>query len=183
MFLVFGISGSGKTTVLAKVGNARTVSVGTEILKAYSRKFKGMDRDAIKFKELETYSLLASTRSSIFKRLAGLAGTLLLDTHACLQAGNGYVQGLSLRDCDILRGRCKAILYIDANTKEILARRKHDSSRKRANLSAEELDRLRDINVSLSMAYALQLQVPVYIVRNADAGDAAKEIEGIVERS
>lgn len=183
VFLLFGISGSGKTTVLTKVRNARTVSVGTEILNAYSTKFKGMDRDTIKFKELETYGLLSRVRSGVFGKLVKRTGTLMLDTHACLKAGDGYVQGLSLRDCEILRGRCRAIVYIDAKTKDILTRRKRDSSRRRASLSADELDRLRDINVSLSMAYALQLQVPVYIVQNDYIKDAARKIEEIIERS
>ncbi len=183
VFLVFGTSGSGKTTVLARVRNAKPVSMGTELHEAYEKRFGGLDRDALRFKELETYDYLSRARSSILGRLAKRPGTLMLDTHACLKASSGYIPGLSLRDCSLLRGSTKAILYIDAKTKDIISRRKRDKSRRRGGESAEELDRLRSIGIGLSMSYALQLQVPVYIVQNANVDVAAKEVEGIVKRS
>lgn len=183
LFLVFGTSGSGKTTVLAKVKKAKPIGIGTALHEAYEKKFKGLDRDALRFKELETYGFMSAIRSRVLRNLTKGAGRVMLDTHACVKAGDGYIPGLSLHDCTLLRGSAKAIIYIDAKTEDIIARRRSDKSRRRGNESAEELDMLRSIGMSLSMAYALHLQVPVYVVQNDDAGKAAKKVDGIIERS
>ncbi len=182
LFLVFGTEGAGKTTLLKGIRSAKAVSIGTEMHNAYSRRFGVKDRDAVKNKELTTYDEMVGIRNAILKKLAGSPGTIALDTHASLKAGDGYIAGLSIRDFDALRGKVKAIIYVDADSEQILNRRKKDKSRKRERDSREELDTYRGINLMFTTLYSLYLQVPIYMIRNNDKGIAAarKRVEEII---
>lgn len=173
LFLVFGTAGAGKSTVLSGIRSAKTVTMGSEMQRVYASRFGIKDRDMIRKKSLSVYDEMVTVRNAILKRLSGAPGTIIIDTHASVKTGDGYLMGLSMRDFDVLRGKARGIIYIDADTEQIIARRKRDKTRKRENDSAEELDRWRSINLICTMLYSLYLQVPVYTVQNPDGGLSA----------
>ena len=183
LFLVFGTAGAGKSTVLSGIRSAKTVTIGSEMRRVYASRFGVRDRDLIRKKSLTVYDEMVIIRNAILKRLSGTPGTIIIDTHASVKTGNSYLMGLSMRDFDVLRGKVKAIIYVDAETKQIMARRKSDKTRKRENDTVEELDMWRNINLICTMLYSLYLQVPVHTVQNPDGGLSAarKQVNEIIK--
>jgi adenylate kinase len=182
LFLVFGTQGAGKTTVLKGIKAAKAVSIGTEMYLAYSRRFGVRNRDEVRMKSLLTFGEMIGIRNAILKKLAGSPGTIALDTHASVKAGDGYMAGLSLKDFEVIRGKVKAIIYIDADSSQILERRKTDKGRKREHDTIEEIDLHRSLNLMYTTLYSLYLQTPVYVVHNGNdrLTIARKRVEEII---
>ena len=106
----------------------------------------------------------------------------MVDTHASIKSGPSFAPGLSYDDLETLRDKVKAIIYIDANTKDILRRRNNDKTRKRDNDTEEDLDLHRSMNLMFAAIYSMRLEVPIYIVKN-DGGnlrEAQSAVSGIV---
>jgi adenylate kinase len=165
-FLVFGTPGAGKTTVLRGVRGAETVTLGTELLGALSHVFEVKDRDLLRKAQLSDYAATVRARLSVLRRLAKRKGTLMIDTHASVKSGPSFAPGLSYDDLKALGSRVKAIIYIDANTKDIVRRRNSDKTRKRDKDTKEDLDQHRSMNLMFTAIYSMRLEVPIYIVKN-----------------
>lgn len=175
LVLVLGTDGAGKTSVLNGVKSARTVNVGTELYTYYSKKFGVSARDRIRVAQLAAYGEALKIRNVILRKIAKMNGTIAIDTHAFVKAVDGYMPGLSLKDLAVLKGKIGAIIYIDADSKQIIKRRQSDKTRNREVDSEEELNRERSINLMFSTQYALYLEAPMYIVKNEDGKLAATQ--------
>ncbi|VVB76798.1 Adenylate kinase [uncultured archaeon] len=183
IFLVLGTPGAGKSTVLKGVKAADVLSIGTEMLNAYAEQLGVTDRDALKKVVVADYANTAAIRNSVLKSISGRSGVVVLDTHASVKAGNGYIPGLSPEDLVVLKKGTKAIIYIDAETNEIIRRRKEDKSRAREDDTAEVLDQHREINIALTTTYSLYLEAPIYILKNGDGNleSTRKEVARIID--
>jgi adenylate kinase len=181
-FLVFGTPGAGKSTVLQGVRGAKSVNLGTELFNAISKELGVKDRDLLRRAQLTDYASTVRARDKVLRRLAKMNGTLMLDTHASVKSGAGFMPGLSYPDLEILGGKVKAIIYIDANTKEISRRRKNDKTRKRDSDTDEDLDLHRSMNLMFTAIYSMRLQVPTYVVKNEGGKlrEAQAAVSGIV---
>ncbi len=185
LFLVFGTPGAGKSALMKGVKSAKTISIGTEMLNAYSKKSGLKDRDLLRKSGLTSYSETVQIRVRALKKIVAAKQTIALDTHASVKSGDGYIPGLSFKDFEVLKGKVKAIIYVDANTNEILRRRQADTTRKREPDSAEELNKHRSINLMFSTLYSLYLEAPIYIVENNDRqlASAQKHVEDIIRKT
>src|SRR5271157_3072515 len=123
LFLVLGTPGAGKTAVLRGVREAELFSVGTEMLGEYSKEFGVNDRDQMRRMMIPRPADAERIRYAVLKRAVAKGGTVAIDTHAIIKSGNGYIPGFSPEDLTLLKGQIKAIIYIDANTKELIERR------------------------------------------------------------
>lgn len=184
LFLVLGTQGAGKTTTLKGVRDAKTVSIGTEMLNAYSKATGIKDRDETRKLGVLDVKRDARIRNGVLRRISRMSGTIALDTHASLKTGDGYFAGFSFADLDMMRGATKAIIYVDAPTKQILERRKRDKGRRRENDSEEEIDMHRKLNLAFTAIYAMRLQVPVFVVDNPNGAIRAtqKRVQEIISK-
>jgi len=180
IFLVLGTPGAGKTTVLKGIGGIEVFNIGTEMLNAHSRKLKVTNRDLLKRKVISNYIDTVQIRHGILNGLIKKNGVITIDTHASVKSGNGYIPGMSLDDLKALRGSIRAIIYIDADTKDIMNRRKSDKTRNREGDTAEDLNQHREINIAFTTSYSLHLETPIYIVKNK--GNALKKTQAEVSR-
>ncbi len=185
LFLVFGTQGAGKTTVLKGAKGAKVISIGTEMLNVYSRLTGTKDRDEVRKLGVLDVKHDAEIRNGILMKISRMKGTIALDTHASLKTGDGYYSGFSFADLDMLKSITKAIIYVDAPTKQIIARRKRDKSRRREADSADEIEMHRRMNLSFTTIYAMRLQAPIFIVQNDDGGlvAAQKRVVEIIEKA
>jgi adenylate kinase len=185
LFLLFGTPGAGKTTVLSGVKGVKAITVGTEMLKAYSKKFGITDRDMIRKRAVLNNKVDAQIRSAVLRTAAKKPGTVVLDTHASLKTHDSYYPGLSLADFDILKSAAKAIIYVDASDREIMERRALDKTRKREDTGNVEweIDQHRNINFALIAIFSLRLGVPLFVVmnRNNQLRQAQKRIQEIIK--
>ncbi len=184
LILVFGTQGAGKTTVLSGISSAKVVNVGNEMLKIFSKAFGITNRDQIREKALTNYAYMVKVRNYILKKAGAMPGNVIVDTHATVKKGDAYELGLSFKDLDALKGKTAAIVYIDASDKDVFARRDKDSgSRKRERDTPAELQRHRNINLVLTSFFSLYLEVPIYIIENADGSlkESQKRVEEIIK--
>ncbi|MEM4311424.1 MAG: adenylate kinase [Nitrososphaerales archaeon] len=142
--LVVGIAGVGKTTVLNRVKEilkekdlkVESLTYGTLMLEEAERLHKVKDRDELrKLKLQEQRELQISAAKKISKANSDI---VLIDTHLLIKSGNIYLPGLPF---DVIKKlKPKLIILIEAPAKEILKRRKKDSSRKRETLSKRAIE-------------------------------------------
>lgn len=183
LFLVFGTQGAGKTALLSGISSAKAVNVGDRMLKLYAKKFGISNRDQIREQSLSNYEYMISSRNEVLKEAGAMPGTIAIDTHPAIKKGDAYETGLSFKDLDLLKGKAKAIIYIDANSAQIMSRRKKEmATRKREDDTKETIDMHRNINLTFVSIFALYLEVPIYIVENADGKleAARKRVEEII---
>ncbi|MDE1874181.1 MAG: AAA family ATPase [Candidatus Micrarchaeota archaeon] len=183
LILIFGTQGAGKTTLLSGIKSAKVLNMGDEMLAMYSKKFGIKDRDQMRAKSLEDYSYMIDARHEILDKAAKLDGVVVVDTHPTVKKGDAYEMGLSFRDLDALKGKTEAIIYIDASSPEIMARREKERSVRKREKDTEEIINLhRDINLSAVSIFSMHLEAPIYIVENHDGklAEARNRIEQII---
>jgi adenylate kinase len=169
LFLVFGTHGAGKTTVLRGLRSAKIVNMGGELFRLYSKEFGITSRDQIHAKSLSNYAYMVKARNHIIRRISKAAGPVVIDTHAADKRGDGYAVGLSFSDLNVMKGKARAIIYIDASNAQILKRRQKDAAvRKRERDTDEGLSMDRNISLTFVALFSLYLEVPIYIVQNED---------------
>jgi adenylate kinase len=136
-----------------------------------SKKLGIKNRDELrKIKHYERVS--APWRRQIFKDLVNKKGNIFVDTHASIKAGNKYTPGILTDDLTILGRNLKAIIYVDADTKSILARRSKDAGTGkrsgRENDMAEEIKLHRQINLAICTFFSVLMNIPLYTIENED---------------
>jgi adenylate kinase len=166
LFLILGTPGAGKSTVLKGIQGVEICNIGTELLEAYQKESRVIERDKLKAMEITGYADVMRLRKGVFERLVKRSGTILIDTHPSVKSGNAYVPGLSADDLKVLKDQIKAIIYIDAETKDIMKRRAKDNARNREQDSIDLLNQHKEINLAFTTDYAIYLGAPLFIIMN-----------------
>ncbi len=164
--IVTGSPGAGKTTLLtaADLKGCKLVNVGN-LMKDFAVKLGYVnDRDKIRKLDQEKIDRL---REEAFAAIGRMEGKLVIDTHATVESEGKFLTGLPF---SIIGGAkwLKAIVYIDAQSDEILRRRALDINRHRENDRKEMLDVQRDINIATLSFYSSYLNISLYIIRNRE---------------
>jgi len=187
---VFGTPGAGKSSTLSELenianGKAAKVNIGDEMLKLAQKEFGITDRDAMR--KINNYAEISERwRREILESIARQEGLVLVDTHASIKSESRLSPGLSFSDLDLLKGSAKAIVYIDASTEEIIARRQRDTTRKREQETPEDIDLQRSINLAMCSLFSAYLNIPLYVIHNREGKleetrkQLAKVLEGLV---
>lgn len=164
--IVTGSPGAGKTTLLtaADLKGCKLVNVGN-LMKDFAVKLGYVnDRDKIRKLGQEKIDRL---REEAFAAIGRMEGKLVIDTHATVESEGKFLTGLPF---SIIGGAkwLKAIVYIDAQSDEILRRRALDINRHRENDGKEMLDVQRDINIATLSFYSSYLNISLYVIRNRE---------------
>ena len=176
--IITGTPGCGKTTIISNLKNIRVFNMGTEMMKHTDKK---IGRDNIRALSKDD---IAELRATVFDDINNIKENMIIDTHTSVKRGNRYIAGFSKGDLSMLKD-VKAIIYLDASAVEILLRRIHDTTRKREDETADEIDEQRDVNISLATYYAQELGAALYIIQNKRnmIGEATKEVEQAIEEA
>ncbi len=180
IILVAGSPGAGKTTVLNGVSasfDSKVVNLGTMMLQTAQKLGYVKDRDQLRFMSPKN---VTDVRNRSIEEIEKMDGNIIIDTHASIGENGRYLPGLPIRFLEHL-GHVKGLVYIDATTKEIMARRTKDKTRKREQDDEQTIDAQRLINLSTLAFASAYLNVPLYLVINKE-GDTQKAIDEIKRR-
>jgi adenylate kinase len=180
IILVAGSPGAGKTTVLKGVVEsfgAKIINMGSMMLQVAQTLGYAKDRDQLRFLGPKKFN---EVRTKALNEIEKMDGNIIIDTHASVGENGRFMPGLPMSFLDHL-GHVKGIVYIDATTKDIIAHRSIDSTRKREDDDAPTIDAQRLINISMLSFASSYLNVPLYVVINRH-GDLDKAVEEIKRR-
>lgn len=173
IYLVTGISGAGKTTVINHARkNFKHVIFGDIMLNIAKRKRLVQDRDQIKYLDNKT---AISLQKTTVREISRMKGKILIDTHLAMETPYGYIPGIPfwmLKELNV-----QGIILIEAPSKEILKRRAKDKTiRKREKDTLEKLNQQRDMDRIAGMALSILSSAPLKIIENIDYNKAAQEL-------
>ncbi|MHA1713896.1 MAG: adenylate kinase [Candidatus Ranarchaeia archaeon] len=181
IFIIAGVPGAGKTTVLNEVKKRvrerfKTVSFGTEMLE-YCRSQKLVyNRDDIRKMSLATQR---QAQYQTAKRIAALPGDILLDTHCTIKTATGYINGIT-KDMVLLL-KPKAVILIDAHEIEILGRRKKDKKQRNRTIeSFEEISEHKIINRIFASIIASHADALLQVVHNR-TGEFERAVQEVIK--
>ena len=169
--IIVGVPGVGKstiisnaTTTLQKKGTSLSTVVFGSVMFEEAKKLGINDRDQIRKQTIDVQQRLQNLTADHISRLND--SIVVVDTHLFIKTQSGYYPGLPMSL--ILKINPERLILITANSKEILNRRKNDSTRARDLISDDEIK--RDIQVSLSMISSLSILTgaPFEIIYNHD---------------
>ena len=136
--------------------------MGTMMLEVGQKLGYVTDRDQIRFLDLKKFN---EVRNKALDEIEEMSGNIIIDTHASVGENGRYLPGFPVHFLDKL-GHVKGLIYIDATTKDIMARRKADKTRKREDDDEPTIDAQRLINISMLSFASAYLNVPLYVVIN-----------------
>jgi adenylate kinase len=169
IIIVAGSPGAGKTTLLSSFSGMKNVSVvnmGTLMLDFGLSKKYIKTRDEIRYLPNEK---LSDLRNISLKKINSMDGTIILDTHASVGENGRYLPGLPIETLHTFKN-ISGLIYVDAETTDIMARRKNDKSRKREKEDEPMIDNQRLINLSTLTLASSYLNVPLFVVLNRKDG-------------
>nr|MDO8081947.1 adenylate kinase [Candidatus Freyarchaeota archaeon] len=183
IFVVTGIPGVGKTTVLdASLEAAKTSGMGEVVLTNYGTvmfeeaKSKGLveSRDQMR-------SLPADTQREIqrlaAKKIANTAKNkiVIVDTHMLIKTPEGFLPGIPIWVTEALRP--DTIILVEASPEEIAGRRSKDAARNRDVESVEDIKLHQELCRAAALTSAEIAGATVKIIMNHDgkAEEAAAE--------
>jgi adenylate kinase len=181
MIIVLGTPGAGKTTVLPKATEgfgSTEVNYGDLMLEIAMRESMATDRDGMRKMPLEKQKEL---QFAVAKKLGGLEGRVILDTHALVSTPAGYlpgIPGILFENVNV-----EQLILITSPPRDVVRRRSEDKSRTRDDESEEQLAEITGINKSYLFAYSALSGAPAAVVENADGKleEAVRRIRGILE--
>ncbi|MFC1752299.1 adenylate kinase [Thermoproteota archaeon] len=156
--VIVGIPGVGKTTVVDKVKdilhskgiNTKYVIFGSIMMKE-AEKLGLNDRDGMRHLPVNTQRKLQVAASSEISKIE--AEILLVDTHLFIKTNEGYWPGLPFDVATTLSPT--HIFLIIAAPKEIISRRLNDTSRRRDNIT--ENDVIEELEIAQNMLCSLSI--------------------------
>lgn len=190
MIIVMGLPGVGKTTVLKNLMQLnKKVSIlnyGDLVFSFAKQKFKVSNRDRINLlpeeKHKELQRLAIKEIELINNKESRIGKILILDTHAALKKPTGFMPGLSYELLSKIP--IEVFIFIDAPTKEILARRERDVDRKRPTFVADDINSLREASLSMLNVYSAAIGKPYYVLINKEGkvDETVKELNRIISK-
>lgn len=190
MYVVVGLPGAGKSTVLREVA-----SHGYEIINFGDVMFKtGVElfgnrintRDDMRYNlTFSEYKRLQQQTGKEIKRLIDRSSNpdkVIIDTHAIIYTPDGYIPGLPDHVISEWEGLSKLIL-ITVPYQDLIERRKNDTSRKREMISLEEYERQVNLTLNVITHVSCMTGCSVYLVenRNGRLEDTVKKMIDVLE--
>ncbi|MGC8649020.1 MAG: AAA family ATPase [Candidatus Micrarchaeia archaeon] len=167
LIIVVGTPSAGKTSIVKALENDenyKIVNLGDLMYEAGVKKGYIKDRDEIRYLDPDKAEEL---RTSAIEAVSKLTGNVILDTHASVEQHGRFLPGLAYYMFKYLK-HTKGFFYIDAETGEILRRRKEDKTRSREIEPEWLINTQRDINLSIISYYSTHFNVPMYVINNKD---------------
>lgn len=163
--IIAGIAGVGKTTVLRKLMEKLDIKIINfgDVMFEIASKEGVKNRDEIRKLSYEKQLELQRKAAEIIAKNK----KVIIDTHCTIKTPYGYLPGLPYDILKILMP--KRIILIEADAKDIVARREKDKDiRKRDFESIEEIELHQLMNRIAAMNYAALVNATVKIVKNRE---------------
>lgn len=185
LILLVGTPGAGKSTILQafreKEPDLWIVNLGDILFQIANEKRGIVDREQ---HGMMSEDEIKQDREEAFNKIIADKRDAIIDTHLSIKYGRRYIPGVTIKELEHIR--IKAIIYIDATSKEIWQRRQNDSSkpgRRNVNDTEAEVEEQRNINLAILSSCAIYLSIPIYIIYNSDGkqAEAVTELEKIVK--
>ncbi len=182
VFLVVGISGVGKSTVIRRAlkemkKEIKWVNYGDLMLEVLKDMGVNVMRDEMKFLPIEK---TINLQEKVVQRIREMPGDILLDTHLALESPYGYIPGVSSKA--IANMDLAQIIVIEAPPEEIIKRRAKDTGkRKRLHQTEEDIRRQLDVDRAMASSLAVLKGVPLKIIVNIDLEKAVHEFINSLE--
>ncbi|MEM0340259.1 MAG: adenylate kinase [Acidilobaceae archaeon] len=192
--VVVGVPGVGKSTVLAHLSKLaessgvrlKIVNFGDYMVSRAIEKKIVNNRDELRKlplrKQLELQAIAAQEIINDAEKDLGQDSVLLVDTHALIKTPQGFLPGLPYHVINILKP--DAIVLIEADPEEVLARQIRDKSRHRSDIGGvEDIKRLMEYARVSAFSSATLLASTVAIVYNKEGlpEEAAKSVLQILK--
>jgi len=183
MIVVMGLPGAGKTTVLqgamAGVSGWKILNYGDLMFEIAKGEGLVSDRDEMRKLPVKQQKRV---QDEVGDKLAGMKGRIILDTHCSVHTPTGYMPGLpfdQLRKLDI-----DYLVFVSAPAKDIMGRRRRDTTRKRDSASIEKVESDSRVNISYLCAYSALSGATASIIMNADGRleEAVGKLREIIKR-
>lgn len=184
--IIVGIPGVGKTSVISLVNGAlnhkgyqTTVAVFGTIMFEEAKKIGLKNRDELRKLSIRDQQHLQEMAA---KRIAEMNDDIvIIDTHLFVKTAEGYYPGLPMTLLDIIKPTHFVIIM--AEPKEIVDRRKCDTSRHRDIVSVEDVQHELDISKIMVASSSIITGSPFTIIMNKDnkINDAALKIVNVLK--
>jgi len=165
LIIVVGTPSAGKTSIVKALEgdqNYKIINLGDLMYEEGVKKGYIKDRDEIRYLDPEKSEEL---RTAAIEAVSKLDGNVVLDTHASVEQHGRFLPGLAYYMFKYLK-HTKGFFYIDAETNEILERRKKDKTRAREIEPEWLINTQRDINLAIISYYSTHFNVPMYVINN-----------------
>ncbi len=165
MMIVMGLPGAGKSTVLAIAKEAGWTVLNYGDMMMEIAKSKGIaDRDQLRKQPAEFQKDIQ--RQVGEKLTKEKRRNVILDTHCSISTSGGYLPGLPF--AFLQKWQVERLVLLTAPIKDILARRKNDTSRVRDEESGDSLAEHDMMNRSYLASYSALTGAPAMILVNAN---------------
>jgi adenylate kinase len=176
--VIVGVPGVGKSTVVAKANAAVAGSAvqvfGTAMFDEALRLKWVKHRDEMRKLPVKKQEKLQEAAAARISR--GKGKVVFIDTHLFIRTPEGFWPGLPLR---VIRPmKPTHLLLVEASAKQILARRKNDTTRYRDEVTEEEVLEELELARSFLTAASLVSGAPMAFIHN-DEGASDKAAEQI----
>ncbi|MBI4215055.1 adenylate kinase [archaeon] len=185
VFIVTGIPGVGKTTVIQKAIDGteiKTVGFGSTMAEILRERGLGKTNDDVrKITDVELYKQIQKEAAErIFKMSEH--ETIVIDTHCALKSANGYINGLP--EWVVKPLKPKVLVLVEGRPADIIKRREEDSGvRQRSDFGGEkEVEENQDLARAVAAAAAAFTGCRIKIILNEQRkiDKAAKELKEVL---
>lgn len=176
--MVVGVPGVGKTTIVEKLSGAirgsKIVTFGTVMLEEGKRLGWIRHRDELRKLPVEKQKQLQKLTATHIARMKGKV--IFVDTHLFIRTGEGFWPGLPFEVVRALKP--SHLILVEADPKEILARRLHDKTRYRDDVNSKELQAELSLARSFLTVSSTLTGAPMLIAsnRNGKSGEVARNL-------
>lgn len=163
-YLISGVPGCGKSTVInmiEKQTGIKVINYGNETERIGISHGIIKNRDEIRLLPIETYRELQLKAA---KNIAMHSGKIIIDSHISLLTPHGYFIGFPKYVLDVIP--LKQVILIEANEKEISARRNKDKTRIRNYAFEKKIEEHQEINRIIASGYAFYCTSMLSAVQN-----------------
>jgi adenylate kinase len=167
LVIVLGSPSAGKSSVVSPLKNNKKyiiVNMGDVMLEIAKKRKLATSQDKLRYLTPDQQTDL---RDAATEQIAKINGNVILDTHATIEQHGRFFPGLPFYMVEHFK-HVAGLFYIDAETDQIMERRKKDKTRQRELEEKWLIDTQRDLNLAIMSYYASDLNIPLYIIDNED---------------